>query len=140
MGADLPGPWERWEEPRAWGAGDSWRRGREARRGVPCVSQGKSCPALREVKARGCPAAPIDPMQLPKAGFVDIVAGASAMRCVGSTSRWVALDRGLRRVMPGGVSPRAHSPCRERGGLRWGGRAEGTATPCFSAVPLRAAV
>lgn len=35
MGADLPGPWECWEEPRAYGAGDRrWREG-EARRGVP---------------------------------------------------------------------------------------------------------
>lgn len=47
------------------------------------ISQGESCPGLREVKADGCPAEPIDPVQLPKAGFVDVAARGSAMRCAG---------------------------------------------------------
>lgn len=47
------------------------------------INQGKSCPGLREVKADRCPAAPIDPRQLPKAGFVGVVAGAGVMRYAG---------------------------------------------------------
>lgn len=70
MGADLPGPWEPWEELRACGVGHLWWRGSEARRGCPranlSTSQGKSRPGLREVKAAACLGAPSHPEQLPK--------------------------------------------------------------------------
>jgi len=64
------------------------------------INQGKSCPGFGEVKAGRCLVALIALIHLPKAGVVDIVSGAGAMRCVsplGSISRRVVPDRGRRR-------------------------------------------
>ena len=106
------------------------------------ISQGISCPGLQEVKADECPAAPIDPMQLPKAGFVDVAAGASVVRCAGP---WEApADGWFLTEGSGGLrwrcQPLSLFPMPGEGQAALGMRAEGTTAPCFSAVPLRAAV